>query len=91
VSTRLGRRLRVALVRRRCLERRPLLPRARRAELAAEREARDVAGLPWRHPESVNRPLRERYEVRLAELASAAWPDDEHEHEIEFYDEGGNA
>jgi hypothetical protein len=89
VTTRLGRRLRVALVQRRCMEPRPLLPRARRAELAAEREARDIAGLPWRHPESMNRPLRERYEVQLAELASATWPEDEYE--IEFYDEGGNA
>jgi hypothetical protein len=89
VSTRLGRRLRVALVQRRCMEPRPLLPRARRAELTAEREARDIAGLPWRHPESMYRPLRERYEVQLAELASAAWPHDEYE--IELYDEGGNA
>jgi hypothetical protein len=89
VSTRLGRRLRVALVRRRCLEPRPLLPRARRAGLAAEREARDVAGLPWRHPESMSRPLRERYEVQLAELASREWPNTEYE--IELYDEGGNA
>lgn len=89
MSTRLGRRLRVALVRRRCMERRPLLPRARRAGLAAEREARDVAGLSWRHPESMRRPLRERYAARLAELAAIAWPDGEHE--IELYDEGGNA
>ena len=89
MSTRLGRRLRVALIRRRCMERRPLLPRARRAELAAEQEARDVAGLPWRHPECMNRPLRERYEIRLAELAAVAWPDDEYENEL--HDEGGNA
>lgn len=68
------------------MERRPLLPRARRAELVLEREARDKAGLPWRHPESMNRALRERYEVQLAELASAAWPEDEYE--IEFDDEG---
>ena len=39
MTTRLARRLRVALVRRRCTERPPLLPRARRAALAAEREA----------------------------------------------------
>jgi hypothetical protein len=71
------------------MERRPLLPRARRAGLAAEREARDVAGLPWRHPESMNRPLRERYEAQLAEIAAAEWPN--REYEIEFYDEGGNA
>lgn len=89
MSTRLGRRLRVALVQYRCLEPRPLLPRARRAELAAEREARDIAGLPWRHPENLNRPLRERYEVQLAEIASREWPNDEHE--TELYDEGGNA
>lgn len=89
MTTRLARRLRVALVRRRCMERPPLLPRARRAALAAEREARDVAGLPWRHPEHMDRPLRERYEVQLAELASVTWPDGEYE--IELYDEGGNA
>jgi hypothetical protein len=71
------------------MEPRPLLPRARRADLAAEREARDVAGLPWRHPESMNRPLRERYEVRLAELLAEGWPN--REYEIELYDEGGNA
>ena len=41
MSTRLGRRLRVALIRQRCTVRPPLLPRARRAELALEREARD--------------------------------------------------
>jgi hypothetical protein len=71
------------------MERRPLLPRARRAELVLEREARDVAGLPWRHPESMNRALRERYEVQLAELASVTWPEDEYE--TGFYGEGGNA
>lgn len=87
MRTRLGRRLRVALVRWRCTERRPLLAGARRAELAAEREARDVAGLPWRHPESMDRPLRERYEVQLAALTAELWPDDEYQ--AEFYDEGG--
>ena len=90
MTTRLARRLRVALVRRRCTERPPLLPRARRAALAAEREARDVAGLPWRHPESMDRPLRERYEVQLAALADELWPNDEYE--TEFHgEEGGTA
>jgi hypothetical protein len=90
VSTRLARRLRVALVRRRCTARPPLLPRARRAALAAERQARDVAGLPWRHPEHMDRPLRERYEVRLAALAAELWPNDEYE--TEFHgEEGGTA
>jgi hypothetical protein len=89
VSTRLGRRLRVALIRQRCTVRPPLLPRARRAELALEREARDQAGLPWRHPESMNRPLPERYEVQLAALADELWPNDEYE--TESYDEGGTA
>jgi hypothetical protein len=89
VSTRLGRRLRVAVIRRWCTARPPLLPRARRAELVLEREARDVAGLPPGHPERMRRPLRDRYEERLAELAAQTWPDDEYE--IELHDEGGNA
>jgi hypothetical protein len=90
VTTRLARRLRVALVRRRCTARPPLLPGARRAALAAEREARDIAGLPLRHPESMNRALRERYEERLAALAAELWPDDEYE--TKFHDdEGGTA
>lgn len=89
MSARLARRLRVALVRQWCTARPPLLPRARRAALAAEREARDVAGLPWRHPEYLDRPLRERYEVRLAALAAELWPEDEYE--SEFRDKGGNA
>lgn len=85
----LARRVRIAVVKRRCFARRPLLPRARRAELAAEREACDIAGLPRRHPESMDRPMREPYEVRLAELAAQGWPN--REYEIELYDEGGNA
>jgi hypothetical protein len=89
VSSVLVRRVRVAVVKRRCFGPRPLLPRARRAELAAEREARDIAGLPWRHPENVNRPLRERYEVMLAGLA--ALPCRESERESELRDEGGIA
>lgn len=89
MTTRLARRLRVALIRRRCMERPPLLPRARRAALVLEREARDTAGLPWRHPESMNRALRERHEERLAALAAELWPDDEYE--TEFHDEGGTA
>jgi hypothetical protein len=87
VRSALVRRVRVAVVKRRCFGRRPLLPGARRAELAAEREARDIAGMPWRHPENVSRPLRERYEVLLAELAALSCRESERESELR--DEGG--
>jgi len=89
MTTRLLRRLRVALIRRLCTVRPPMLPSARRAELAAERQARDIAGLPGRHPERMYRPLRERYEERLAALAAELWPNDEYESEL--HDEGGTA
>ena len=89
MSTRLGRRVRVALVRRCCMPGWPLRPSVRRIALDIEREARGEAGMPWRHPESMIRPLRERYEVRLAELAARTWPNDEYDNEL--YEDGGNS
>ena len=70
--------LRLAVTRRRCLA---AVPRGRRA-VAAEREARDLAGMPWRHPEHLTRPLRGRYQKRLAALAAAAWPTDEYKRDL---------
>jgi hypothetical protein len=48
----------------------------------AEREWRDVHGMPRRHPESLTRALRRREECRLAALRAALWPHDEYEAEL---------
>jgi hypothetical protein len=70
---------RVALVRRTALA--PALPAGRRARVA-EREQRDIAGMPWRHPESLTRCLRGRYERQLDARKAELWPADEYEREL---------
>jgi hypothetical protein len=67
--------LRLAVTRRLCMTPAP----SGGEPLACEREARDIKGMPWRHPEYLTRPLRGRYEKRLKALAAAAWPSNEHE------------
>jgi hypothetical protein len=71
---------RLALARRLALAPRPLA--GRRTALAVERERRDLAGMPWRHPENLTRGLRGRHERRLKVLAAELWPADEYEMEL---------
>jgi hypothetical protein len=60
----------------------PFALRPRRADRglaagAAEREARDLAGMPWRHPEYLTRRLRRRHDRQLEALRAELWPDTE--------------
>jgi hypothetical protein len=48
-----------------------------RMRLRLEREARDVYGMPWTHPENLTRQLPRRTERRLCARAAELWPDDE--------------
>ena len=54
-------------------------PRRRGGALAllSEREARDVLGMPARHPENLTRPLRRADERRITALGGELWPNDE--------------
>jgi len=58
-------------------------PRRRRGALAllSEREARDVLGMPPRHPENLTRPLRRADERRIIALSGELWPNDEYARE----------
>lgn len=71
---------RLALVWRTALAPAPLA--RRRAARTAEREQRDIAGMPWRHPENLARGLRGRHERQLQALKADLWPDDEYEREL---------
>jgi hypothetical protein len=71
---------RLALVFRRALARRPLL--WRRQALVAERETRDLMGVPWRHPENVATGLRGGYQRRLDRLQAELWPANEYVQEL---------
>ncbi len=70
--------LRLAVTRRLCM---PPAPSSGE-HLACEREARDLKGMPWRHPEYLTRPLRGRYQKRLKALAAATWPRNEYLKEL---------
>jgi hypothetical protein len=44
----------------------------------AEQKTRAQAGMPALHPERIIRPLSDRHEEWLAEVASGLWPEDEY-------------
>lgn len=71
---------RLALVRRAVLA--PAELAGRRAARTAEREQRDIAGMPWRHPEHLTRRLRDRYQRQLDARKAELWPADEYEMEF---------
>jgi hypothetical protein len=52
------------------------------ARRVAEREARQILGMPAGHPESLTRPLSRAQERRLAALAARLWPHDEYAREL---------
>jgi hypothetical protein len=56
----------------------PLAEHDRARRVYAEREARDVLGMPWGHPEHLTRPIRRRDKRRLEALAAELWPHDEY-------------
>jgi len=71
---------RLALARRTALVPVPLA--GRRAVRTAEREQRDIAGMPWRHPENLTRGLRGRYQRQIEARKAELWPAGEYEREL---------
>jgi hypothetical protein len=77
-----GRRLAAAVLR---MVAGPLAEHDRARRVYAEREARDVRGMPWGHPEYLTRPIRRRDERQLDALAAELWPENEWMRELRLW------